>query len=128
MLVGGAGADLLIGGSGGDLFVFDSAIALGADIDVIQAFSRSQGDKIVLDDDIFTAFDAGITGSLAPDQLLQNGEVATGATRLIYDSISGALFYDADGNGETFDPLQFGQVGSTTHPVKLTAGDFFIVT
>jgi hypothetical protein len=24
--------------------------------------------------------------------------------------------------------VQFGQVGSTTHPVKLTAGDFFIVT
>jgi Ca2+-binding RTX toxin-like protein len=60
--------------------------------------------------------------------LLQNGEVATGATRLIYDSFSGALFYDADGSGGTFDPVQFGQIGSTIHPVKLTAGDFFIVT
>ena len=128
MLVGGAGADLLIGGSGADLFVFDSSTALGPDIDVIRAFSRSQRDKIVLDDDVFIAFDAGISGSLAPDQLLQNGEAATGLTRIIYDKISGALFYDADGSGSDFDPVQFGQVGSITHPVKLTAGDFLLVT
>jgi Ca2+-binding RTX toxin-like protein len=53
-----------------------------------------------------------------------SSDVATGAaTRLIYNSTSGALFYDADGVGG-LDAVQFAAL--TTHP-GLTSGDFLVV-
>jgi Ca2+-binding RTX toxin-like protein len=52
-------------------------------------------------------------------------DVATASTtRLIYNSSSGALFYDQDGNGATYSPVQFATLA--THPA-LTAGDFLVV-
>lgn len=49
-LRGGTGKDILVGGSGADVFVFTSIYEAGkgADRDVIQDFSRAEGDKIDL--------------------------------------------------------------------------------
>ena len=49
--------------------------------------------------------------------------------RIIYDKASGALYYDADGNGTDADPVQFAQIGdpeATSH-ATLTYHDFLIV-
>jgi uncharacterized delta-60 repeat protein len=94
-LTGGAGKDTLTGGSGKDVFVFDSALSK-SNVDVIVDFRHDQ-DKIALDDAIF--------GAIGPK--LQKGEFFGKADaskahdlndRIIYDSASGKLYYDDDGN------------------------------
>jgi serralysin len=95
-LMGGEGADLLIGGSGADSFVFRASIGPGA-IDRISQFSLVD-DVIVLD----RAFFAGLSaGTLAPAAFAANaaGLAADATDRVIYDTDSGILFYDADGLG-----------------------------
>jgi len=52
LIAGGGGRDLMWGGSGGDIFLFSSAGDSGttaATRDVLQDFSRSQGDRIEID-------------------------------------------------------------------------------
>jgi Ca2+-binding RTX toxin-like protein len=45
--------------------------------------------------------------------------------RLLYDTGTGALYYDADGTGPTA-PVLFAQLGTASHP-NLVASDFVIV-
>jgi Ca2+-binding RTX toxin-like protein len=62
-LVGGAGDDTLNGGAGADRFVFDSLDGT----DMLQDFSRQQGDRLVFDHEIFAGLGtAGSTVSAAP--------------------------------------------------------------
>ena len=122
-LVGGQGSDSLSGGAGADHFVFDSAFSSG-EVDLITDF-LSGTDKIVLDDDLFAALDAGGSALLAADAFVM-GTVAQDANdRVMYDQSSGGLYYDADGNGATPGVL-VALVGVETHPA-LTAGDFLVV-
>ena len=85
-------------------------------------------DKIRLDDDVFTAFKATLTTLVTADQFV-SGAGLTGAQdatdRLIYDTDTGALYYDADGVGGA-SAVQIALLGASTHP-GLTAGDFVIV-
>ncbi|MBK7521559.1 MAG: M10 family metallopeptidase C-terminal domain-containing protein [Gammaproteobacteria bacterium] len=124
VLKGGRGADTLAGNDGADVFVFDTALSVN-NIDTITDFVSGQ-DLLRLDDDVFTALSAGV--ALGAAQLL----VAAGATsahdaddRIIYNTASGALYYDADGAGGTA-AVQFAQLGAGTHP-GLTAEDFLVV-
>ena len=124
VLKGGRGADTLAGNDGADVFVFDTALSVN-NIDTITDFVSGQ-DLLRLDDDVFTALSAGV--ALGAAQLL----VAAGATsahdaddRIIYNTASGALYYDADGAGGTA-AVQFAQLGTGTHP-GLTAEDFLVV-
>jgi uncharacterized delta-60 repeat protein len=120
-LIGGPGADKLTGGSGPDKFVFDAN--LGAGVDTIKDFKSADADTIILDNDIFTILGAPKT--------LGSGNFATGSAHdgddyIIYNASSGALFYDADGNGGGV-AIQFATVGTTTHPT-LHSTDFVIVS
>lgn len=95
-LAGGEGADLLVGGSGADSFLFRAAIGPGA-IDRISHFSLAD-DVIVLD----RAFFAGLsTGTLTQAAFAANaaGLTADATDRVIYDTDSGLLYFDADGLG-----------------------------
>ncbi|MFM7275693.1 MAG: calcium-binding protein, partial [Gammaproteobacteria bacterium] len=127
VLGGGAGADALRGGGGADGFLFDDAPAGGGSVDTVLDFSAGT-DKLRLDDDVFTAFTAGTALTAAQ---LRAGPGMTSADapgqRLIYDTASGALYYDADGNGTGSTAVQFAVLGTTTHP-SLSAADFLIVT
>ena len=99
-LSGGLGRDLLIGGAGTDHFVFDSSIASGTNVDQIVDFAQAQHDSIDLSVAIFTL--AGASGStLAASTLVsEGGAVAHNADQhIIHDTLTGMLYYDADGNG-----------------------------
>ena len=123
-LYGGLGKDTLAGGDGNDWFVFDATLG-STNVETIQDFVHLS-DKIVLDDDIFTQI--GIVGTWAGVALtaakLQLGTAANDAgDRLIYNSATGALFYDADGNGAQAQV----QIATLTNLPTLTAADFLII-
>ncbi|MBK7521566.1 MAG: hypothetical protein IPI75_15800 [Gammaproteobacteria bacterium] len=125
VLSGGTGNDTLTGGGGGDAFVFDTALSAASNIDTLTDFAPGS-DTLRLDASVFAAFSAGVPVSGA--QLL----AAAGATsaqdaddRLIYNTTSGALYYDADGTGAGA-AVQFAQLGTSTHPV-LSASDFVVI-
>lgn len=113
---GGLGRDTLFGGAGADKFVFDTALG-GSNYDAIGDFSVSQ-DKILLDRDIFTAISHD--GALDLSAFRQGSAALDLDDRIIYDSSTGNIYYDADGIGAGQAKL-FAQVAVGT---VLTAGHF----
>jgi Ca2+-binding RTX toxin-like protein len=115
---GRGGGDTLTGGSGGDQFNFDSALA--GDVDTITDFSTAY-DVIALDGEIF----AGIAqaGPLGAGAFRAGTAAADAGDRIIYDSASGRIFYDADGNGSGAAIL-FAKVDVGT---GLTHADFLVI-
>ncbi|MEO0032937.1 MAG: hypothetical protein RIS94_2695 [Pseudomonadota bacterium] len=123
-LYGGAGKDSLVGGLGADRFVFDSAPG-STNRDTIADFSHVQGDIIALSHTVMPGLGA-TAGALSPDAFL----AAAGATtaqdasdRIVYDTATGALYYDADGTGGS---AAIALATIKGHPA-LVAGDFLIV-
>jgi Ca2+-binding RTX toxin-like protein len=110
-LTGNLGGDTLTGGAGADTFVFNRAPG-GTNVDSITDFSSAEGDKIALARTVFTAFTT--TGQLAEGEF---------GTKVLYDSASGALSYDADGAGSGA-AVQFATLSAG---LSLTAGDFMIL-
>ncbi len=97
VLRGGAGADVLSGGDGADVFQFAEPVdPLNAD--TIVDFSASEGDILRLDDARFTALDVGV---LLESQFVANltGLAETVDHHIIFNSLTGQVFYDADGIG-----------------------------
>jgi serralysin len=95
VLVGNAGRNVLTGGLGNDSFVFDS---LGGQPDRIADFSLLH-DQILFETDVFTgiAFGALDVSAFASGAGLTTAQDAS--DRLIYNSTTGYLYYDADGLG-----------------------------
>ena len=125
VLSGGAGNDSLTGGGGGDVFVFDTALSAATNIDTVTDFSPGS-DTVRLDASVFAAFSAGVP--VTAGQLLAAPGAITALDaddRLIYNTTTGALYYDADGNGAGA-AVQFALLGASTHPA-LSASDFVIV-
>ena len=121
-LYGGSGSDTLTGGNGNDIFRFFSPTE---GVDTIFDFSKVGGNtnKIYLDDAGFAA----IGPSLDDAEFLSGAGVTTATTstqRIIYDSSSGVVFYDADGSSAGA-AVQILNLGVNTHP-NLTASDFQI--
>lgn len=94
-LAGGLGADTLFGGTGKDTYVFDTKLGAG-NVDTVDDFIAAD-DVIWLDDDVFTK--VGKTGDLASAAFWTGSAAHEADDRIIYDKVSGKLFYDADGNG-----------------------------
>jgi Ca2+-binding RTX toxin-like protein len=119
----GAGNDTLIGGAGSDTFVFASALT--ANRDTVRDFAPGV-DKLRLDDDIFTAL---TPGALSADAFVKGSGVTSAqdaSDRIVYDTATGALYYDADGAGGAA-AVQFAVLAGTPHPA-LSATDILIVT
>ena len=95
---GGNGNDLLAGGAGRDIYRFDTALNTASNLDTASDF-------VVADDTISLA--RPIFGSLAAGTLgagnLRAGVGVTSAVDaddfILYNSSTGALYYDADGSG-----------------------------
>ncbi|MFN7305327.1 MAG: calcium-binding protein, partial [Acetobacteraceae bacterium] len=94
-LNGYLGNDLLIGGDGRDQFIFDADLG-ATNVDTIQGYSVAD-DTIVLDNSIFD--NVGEDGTLAASAFFLGAAATTMEHRIIYNSTTGALLYDADGSG-----------------------------
>jgi Ca2+-binding RTX toxin-like protein len=94
-LSGGAGADTLVGGAGSDVFVFAEA---PGNADTVNDFVSA--DQLHLDNAAFTAI--GSTGNFAAGDARfwssSSGTAHDANDRVIYDTSTGSLYYDADGN------------------------------
>ena len=120
-LNGGLGADKLSGGSGADKFVFGAALA-GGNIDAITDFNVA-ADIFYLDNAVFSAF--GANGALSASAFARNlnGLATDSSDRIIYETDTGKLFYDADGTGSATRT----QFAILTTGLALTSADFLIV-
>jgi Ca2+-binding RTX toxin-like protein len=118
-LNGGLGADTLDGGAGADIFIFNSALG-SSNVDRINNFVTVD-DTIHLDHTIFTA--VGNAGALVVGAF-NTGAAATQADdRIIYNTSTGALFYDADGSGKGA-AIQFATLSGVSG--ALSAADFIV--
>jgi Ca2+-binding RTX toxin-like protein len=118
-LNGGLGADVLSGGSGFDNFVFNAPLG-AANVDTVRDF-RAFFDTILLDNAVFT----GLTGGALAAAAFRVGTAASdGNDRVIYDNVSGALYFDPDGVGGT-GQTQFATLRGG--PNNVTSSDFFVI-
>jgi len=125
-LIGGNGKDILYGGAGSDLFVFNVTPNATGNMDTIVDF-QAGADKIQLSRAIFAALGASAT-SLTAGQFWSGAGVVKGHDaddRLVYNSTTGALYYDVDGSGSGA-AVQIALVGTTTHATLLYS-DFKII-
>jgi serralysin len=118
-LTGGSGSDVLTGGNAEDVFVFGAGAMDGVDtitdmqvnFDEIR-LSRAEFAGIgVIGSDMYT--NRFVTGTAALDEL----------DRIIYDSATGALMYDGDGDGAGL-AVQFAQLATG---LALTAADILVI-
>ena len=119
-LDGGLGNDTLNGGAGVDVFVFSTALGAG-NIDQIVGFNTVD-DTICLDSSVFTAF-AG-QAAVASGTFYKGAGAMEADDRIVFNSATGALYYDADGNGRG-TAIQFATLTGLTG--VLSANDFVII-
>jgi serralysin len=118
ILNGGDGLDVMEGGTGADSFLFNSA--LNGEADRITDFSAVD-DRFLLENSVFTAL--GATGTLAGSAFLVGAAAVTASHRVLFDSVSGNLLYDADGSG-VGAAITFARVDPG---LGITAADFLII-
>lgn len=122
ILNGGLGKDILTGSAGKDVFLFNTVLG-SANVDKITDFS-------VVDDTIKLSH--GTFAKLAISSPLNSGRfrssidgtAADANDYILYNTQTGALLYDVDGNG-TGVAVQFATLGNK--PQNVTAADFVVV-
>jgi Ca2+-binding RTX toxin-like protein len=97
-LIGGNGNDTLTGGSGADKFLFDTALNASTNLDTIKDFVKGT-DKIVLDDDIFTAFAGKTAITSSQFTVVSSTGALSGNGLLTYCTANDTLYYDSNGSG-----------------------------
>ena len=117
LLFGGEDADTLTGGSGRDYFILNAPFIDA--VDVITDFKHGY-DKIILDDAIFSTLN---NGRLNANAFTTGTEARDATDMIIYDTESGALYYDTDATGVT-EAVQFAQLSPE---LNLTYVDFFVI-
>jgi Ca2+-binding RTX toxin-like protein len=99
-LEGRGGNDTLTGGLGQDVFMFTRAPGAG-NVDLVTDFV-SATDKLSFDNNAFTALGGAGNFAAGDARFVAGGGFTSGVDandRLIYNTLTGQLFYDADGNG-----------------------------
>ena len=120
ILAGGAGQDVLIGGEGRDSFRIGSPTGAG-NADVIRGFVCAD-DTLQLLRTAFPVFPA--SGQLSGDAFTQGPRATTAAHRIVFDGITGNLYYDPDGTGAESAVLIARLPGLEG---SLSASDFLII-
>ena len=99
-LIGKVGNDLLTGGLGTDIFWYDTAANATNNKDTITDFATGV-DKLQFTGSVLTGL--GLTGQFTVDDQrfwsAGNGLAHDATDRLIFNSTTGVLSYDSDGNG-----------------------------
>jgi Ca2+-binding RTX toxin-like protein len=119
VLNGGVGNDTLTGDAGADTFAFTTALNAATNVDTITDFSVA-ADTIRLENSVFTGLAAGV---LAANAFHVGAAAADAFDRIVYNSTTGALSFDADGTGGTA-AIQFAHL---TAGLGLTNVDFVVV-
>ena len=109
---GGLGSDTITTGSGNDRVTFDTPLGPN-NIDTVTDFNPFFADLFVLDRDVFT--ELPFAGTLAPFRFDDDGVADSAFDRIIYDTGTGALSYDADGTG-AIAQVQFAAAGPEPVP------------
>lgn len=97
-IAGNGFANVLTGGGGADRFVFDAAPG-GANVDTVTDFVPG-ADRLVFDNAVFSQI--GPDGALAASAFAAGAGFTQGADagdRIVFDTATGKLYYDADGLG-----------------------------
>ena len=127
----GSGNDTLLGGDGADIYVFSSGIKGSKNVDTIKDFVSGE-DKIYLSPDIFTKLSSElgfIDGNEAAP--ISDGnfflaapkvKATTSSSYILYDTNTGRVYYDADGNGKGAADWFITLTGKP----ELSADDFYI--
>jgi Ca2+-binding RTX toxin-like protein len=123
ILSGGTGNDTMTGGVGADRFIFDTALNATTNFDIITGLSSI--DRLVLDQDIFTAIGPSFT-------IDEFRSIATGTSfatvdandYVVYLKSTGQIFYDQDGSGIAFAPVLFAELPDNT---TLSFSNFLLV-
>ena len=143
-IAGGMGNDTLTGGAGVDYFIFNTLPNYGShynnynyyynyyNVDSITDFVSGK-DHLQFSKSIFTGLFT-VAGNGNGNKLMASEFVSspiathgiTTSSHLIYNNLSGALYYDADGNGSDV-AIKVAILGTATHPA-LAASDIFIIT
>lgn len=119
-LNGGLGNDSLTGGGGTDFFVFNTALS-ATNIDRVADFAAGT-DEIRIENAVFTGIAGGV---LTAGAFVANaaGAATTAGHRIIYETDTGALFYDSNGSAAG-GKVQF---ATLTAGLALTHTDFFVI-
>lgn len=121
IIAGNGGNDSLFGGAGLDTFVFNTALNATTNVDIIGDFVAAD-DTIQIDRSFFS--NALALGALSADAFNTGAAASDTSDRFIYNTATGALSFDADGNGNAFDLVRF---ATLTGAPTLNAADFIIV-
>jgi Ca2+-binding RTX toxin-like protein len=123
---GGSGNDKLYGGPsiGKDVFVFDAALSRTKNVDRIYDFNPKY-DSIQLENKVFTKLGKGSAKGVKfkPDMFVKSTQAQDREDRIIYDSKTGALYYDQDGTGSKAQV----KIATLSKKLKLTHADFFVI-
>lgn len=124
-LSGGDGNDQLAGGDAADAFFFEFTADNATNHDVIADFDASEGDIIALLASAFPAVTSPVDGPLSASEFeaVAGGAATSAATRIVYDTTNGDLFYDPDGNATSGDEVLIAEL---TGAPALTAAAFEI--
>ena len=107
---GGLGNDTLSGGDGNDTFLFNTTLNASTNVDTIADFNVTD-DRFQIDNAVFLGLS---TGTLASTAFKANttGNAGDASDRIIYETDTGRLYFDADGNG----------AGARVHFATINAG------
>jgi serralysin len=119
-LYGREGNDKLWGGAGKDTFIFNTTPNRTSNMDSLADFSVAD-DTINLENAVFTK--VGSPGKLASAAFWIGAKAHDSTDRIVYDTVNGRLYYDADGAGKAAS-IQFALLSKG---LKMTATDFVIV-
>jgi Ca2+-binding RTX toxin-like protein len=118
ILTGGYANDSLYGGSGIDTFAFNS---FNEGVDRLYDFNATN-ERIQVS---AYYFGGGLSiGSLKANQFRIGTSATTSTQRFIYNSSTGALFFDQDGSAGAFSKVQFAQLSTG---LSLTNNNFVVV-
>ncbi|BBD64698.1 hemolysin-type calcium-binding region [Nostoc commune NIES-4072] len=126
--IGGAGNDTLVGGAGADRFLYNTNAAFASaavGVDAIADFKHSEGDKIILDKTTFSAITSATgTGFSNASDFKITSSAATSTAKIVYDAVSGQLFYNQNGSAAGFG--SGGLFATLTGAPTLIGSDFII--
>jgi Ca2+-binding RTX toxin-like protein len=117
-----AGNDLLTGAGGADTFLFSASLNAATNLDHVTDFASE--DTIQLENSFFTSLTT--TGTLSASAFVSGAGLTAAqdaSDRIVYNTTTGALFYDADGVGGAA-AVQFAVLDNHA---ALTNADFVVV-